>query len=115
MERSPIFLQFLDCVWQLLQQYPNAFEFNAAFLLLLADVHMSCLYGTFLFNTEMDRLAYNVFEETVSVWTDIKRKLGLFTNKNYAADSSCLIPRINSRNIKLWEEFYCRRFEHYQM
>ena len=40
---------------------------------------------------------------------------GLFTNKNYAADSSCLIPRINSRNIKLWEEFYCRRFEHYQM
>eukprot|EP00943_MAST-04B_sp_MAST-4B-sp1_P009545 g9545.t1 len=113
-ERSPIFLQFLDCVWQLLQQYPNAFEFNAAFLLLLADAHMSCLYGTFLFNTEMDRLAHNVFEETVSIWTDIERKVGLFKNKNYVLDQSCLIPRISSRNIKLWEEFYCRRFEHWQ-
>ena len=113
-ERSPIFLQFLDCVWQLLQQYPNSFEFNPAFLLMLADVHMSCIYGTFLFNTEMDRLSHHIFEKTVSVWTDVKRKVGLFKNSTYTANPNSLVPRISSRNIKLWEEFYCRRFEHFQ-
>ena len=113
-ERSPIFLQFLDCVWQLLQQYPNSFQFNPAFLLMLADVHMSCIYGTFLFNTEMDRLSHHVFEKTVSVWTDVKRKVGLFKNSTYTANPNSLVPRISSRNIKLWEEFYCRRFEHFQ-
>lgn len=31
-ERSPVFLQWLDCIYQLLDQNPTAFEFNEMFL-----------------------------------------------------------------------------------
>ena len=44
-ERSPIFLQFLDCVWQLTQIYPCCFEFNSNFLCCLMDNVYSCKFG----------------------------------------------------------------------
>lgn len=34
-EESPIFLQFLECVWNLTKLFPNAFEFNEDFLVSL--------------------------------------------------------------------------------
>lgn len=47
-ERSPVFLQFLDVLYQLLVQFPNAFEFTDTLLLFLADHLNSCLFGNFL-------------------------------------------------------------------
>ncbi|CAM9276904.1 unnamed protein product, partial [Hapterophycus canaliculatus] len=50
-QRSPIFLQFLDCMWQLVMQMPSYFEFNPRFLLCIADHIQTCRFGTFLCNT----------------------------------------------------------------
>ncbi len=36
-EWSPVFHQFLDCVWQLTRQFPTAFEFNENLLIFLFD------------------------------------------------------------------------------
>lgn len=47
-ERSPVFLQFLDVLYQLLVQFPTAFEFTETLLLFLADHVHSCLFGNFL-------------------------------------------------------------------
>lgn len=55
-EFSPIFTQFLDCVWQLQQQYPCAFEFNEKFLIVLHESVHSCEFGTFIGNSEKERL-----------------------------------------------------------
>ncbi|RYY68240.1 hypothetical protein EON63_25000, partial [archaeon] len=47
-ERSPVFIQFLDCVHQLVYMYPKAFEYTEDLLVFLADHSMSSLFGNFL-------------------------------------------------------------------
>lgn len=54
-EQSPIFLVFLDCVWQLLQQFPSSFEFTETYLTTLWDSTHIGVFDTFLFNCELDR------------------------------------------------------------
>ncbi|XP_058863502.1 myotubularin-related protein 11 isoform X1 [Acipenser ruthenus] len=54
-EESPVFLLFLDCVWQLLQQFPSRFEITEVFLLTLHDRAHLPLYSTFLFNCQRER------------------------------------------------------------
>jgi len=59
-ERAPIFLQWMDCVWQLLHQYPTSFEFNEAFLIRIIDEATNCRFGTFLTDSEYQRQQYRV-------------------------------------------------------
>uniref|UniRef100_H2ZS65 Myotubularin related protein 12 n=1 Tax=Latimeria chalumnae TaxID=7897 RepID=H2ZS65_LATCH len=54
-EEVPIFLLFLDCVWQLLQQYPPAFEFTETYLTVLSDSLYIPIFSTFFFNTPFQR------------------------------------------------------------
>lgn len=54
-EQSPLFLLFLDCTWQLLQQFPEEFEFSETFLTTLWDSAFLPIFDTFLFNSEHDR------------------------------------------------------------
>ncbi|XP_055537349.1 myotubularin-related protein 10-B [Wyeomyia smithii] len=54
-ERSPLFLLFLDCVWQLLQQFPEEFEFSETFLTSVWDCVFLPVFDTFQFNCETDR------------------------------------------------------------
>jgi hypothetical protein len=65
---SPIFVQFIDCVFQLVHQFPSSFEFNQQFLIDLLDEVYGCRTSTFLGNSEMERIISNVNENCVSVW-----------------------------------------------
>jgi Myotubularin-like phosphatase domain len=69
-QRAPIFLQFLDSVWQLLRQFPDEFEFNERLLVLLAEHSYSALFGTFLFDTERERWTNGVYTRTESLWSE---------------------------------------------
>lgn len=55
-DRSPIFLLFLDCVWQTLQQFPESFEFSETFLSTIWDAVFLPIFDTFQFNCEYDRV-----------------------------------------------------------
>lgn len=60
-EPSPLFLLFLDCVWQLLQQFPTAFQISETYLTTLWDSAHNSVFETFLFNCDHDRfMAENV-------------------------------------------------------
>uniref|UniRef100_A0A3P9HFS8 Myotubularin related protein 10 n=1 Tax=Oryzias latipes TaxID=8090 RepID=A0A3P9HFS8_ORYLA len=54
-EECPLFTLFLDCVWQMMNQYPAAFEFTEAYLTVLSDSMWIPLFSTFLFNSPKQR------------------------------------------------------------
>uniref|UniRef100_A0A182VSS7 Myotubularin phosphatase domain-containing protein n=1 Tax=Anopheles minimus TaxID=112268 RepID=A0A182VSS7_9DIPT len=88
-ERSPLFLLFLDCTWQLLQQFPESFEFSDVFLTTLWDSLFLPIFDTFQFNSETERHQARNAEHVVlrPVWDWEKqfdnKDLALFTNPLY--------------------------------
>eukprot|EP01104_Vermistella_antarctica_P002432 TRINITY_DN12673_c0_g1_i1.p1 TRINITY_DN12673_c0_g1~~TRINITY_DN12673_c0_g1_i1.p1 ORF type:complete len:1562 (-),score=326.53 TRINITY_DN12673_c0_g1_i1:23-4708(-) len=136
-QRSPVFIQFIDCVWQLTRMYPCAFEFNEHFLITLLDHVFSCHFGTFLCNNERERMENKVVDRTMSVWSYINSNRGPFLNSTYnghhakgsvdpipaaaagvaAATTSCeggvtesgvLFPTVTAYNLTLWRGYHLR-------
>ncbi|KAJ8340479.1 hypothetical protein SKAU_G00351120 [Synaphobranchus kaupii] len=58
-EECPLFLLFLDCVWQLLNQYPAAFEFTETYLTVLSDSMWVPVFSTFLFNCSRQHVEHS--------------------------------------------------------
>jgi hypothetical protein len=105
-ERSPVFLQFLDAVWQLLQQFPLSFEFTEDLLAFVAEASVSCRFGTFLFNCERERAQHEVESRTVSVWTEALQRKD-FVNPFFREQHEALVPSVDPRSVRLWP-FYFR-------
>ncbi|KAH6671538.1 myotubularin [Plectosphaerella plurivora] len=114
---SPVFHQFLDCVYQMLRQFPNRFEFNERFLRRLLYHLYSCQYGTFLYNSEKQRHVAKVSERTASVWCYFLARRPEFTNKDYDAvvddhdkeRERIIIPDLE--NIRWWHQSFNRTDE----
>lgn len=53
---SPVFMQFIDAVWQLMRQFPCSFEFNERYLIALLDETYGKRSGTFLHDCEESRI-----------------------------------------------------------
>ncbi|CCE64795.1 hypothetical protein TPHA_0I02940 [Tetrapisispora phaffii CBS 4417] len=87
---SPVFQQFLDCVYQLIIQNPNKFEFNERFIRRLVYHLYSCQYGSFLSNNQHDMKANDIFSKTRSVWDYFRCREAEFINKNYIRPESDL-------------------------
>uniref|UniRef100_A0A4W5LK50 Myotubularin related protein 1a n=1 Tax=Hucho hucho TaxID=62062 RepID=A0A4W5LK50_9TELE len=108
-ERSPLFIQFIDCVWQMNRQFPAAFEFNELFLITILDHLYSCLFGTFLYDSEQERVAKEVQTKTVSLWSYINSQPEDFTNPFYVDyEHHVLYPLASVRHLELWTGYYVR-------
>uniref|UniRef100_A0A8D0DZP6 phosphatidylinositol-3,5-bisphosphate 3-phosphatase n=1 Tax=Salvator merianae TaxID=96440 RepID=A0A8D0DZP6_SALMN len=108
-DRSPIFLQFIDCVWQMTKQFPAAFEFNELFLITILDHLYSCLFGTFLYNSEHQRVKEEVNTSTISLWSYINSQLDEFSNPFYVNyENHVLYPVASLSHLELWVNYYVR-------
>lgn len=110
-DRSPVFFQWLDCVWQLLQQFPRSFEFNERLLIDTADHLYSCLFGTFLQNCNKDAIELDLELRTHSLWSYINSHVDTYTNPFFKARQNVddvLYPVTSLRFIRLWTAYYCR-------
>ncbi|KAG8590089.1 hypothetical protein GDO81_006629 [Engystomops pustulosus] len=106
-EQCPVFLQWLDCVHQLLHQFPCHFEFNHAFLVKLVQHTYSCLYGTFLSNNPCERETRNIYKRTCSVWSLLRTGNKNFHNLLYMPGGEMVLhPVCHVRALQLWTAVY---------
>jgi myotubularin-related protein 1/2 len=110
-EISPIFIQFLDCMWQLVRQYPQHFEYNARYLLTVADHVYSGRFGTFLFSSDKQRDELSAIR-CADLWTYLECNREIFTNPLYIKnpDFRAILPPLSQvlRNVVPWSDYFYR-------
>lgn len=109
-EVSPVLDQFLECVWQLSEQFPCAFEFNESFLTTLHMHVYSSQYGTFLGNCQKERRDMRLRERSHSVWPQLWKERAQFLNPLYKDEQSqsygILRPNTSPFCFKMWKGLY---------
>lgn len=100
-EQSPIFLVFLDCVYQIYNQFPCSFEFNEQFLILLFEHAYASQFGTFLENCVKQRKDLNFAKKTVSLWSHVNRPhvLSEYLNPAYDPNPSVIWPSVAPQSV----------------
>jgi hypothetical protein len=113
-ERSPVFLQFIDCVYQIWAQFPAHFEFDQRLLIFILDHIYSGKYGNFLVNCEKDNIHFGMANKTRSIWADVNSNRSYWCNDLYGIykhQDSCLCNRIlvpDLTRIVFWDAYYLR-------
>ncbi|XP_010169026.1 myotubularin-related protein 9 [Antrostomus carolinensis] len=107
---APVFLLFLDCVWQILRQFPCSFEFNEQFLIMLFEHAYASQFGTFLGNNENERSKLKLPQKTMSLWSWVNRseELSKFQNPLFEANSLVIWPSVAPQSLQLWEGVFLR-------
>ncbi|XP_028414380.1 uncharacterized protein LOC114537531 [Dendronephthya gigantea] len=107
-QRSPIFVQFLDCVWQIITQFPTSFEFTGEYLLRIVDHLTTGWFGTFACNNDKERNEETNCLSSISLWAHLDNIQDEFRNENYIFDEEVLHPTSSLRRLPLWSDYYLR-------
>uniref|UniRef100_H9G625 Myotubularin phosphatase domain-containing protein n=1 Tax=Anolis carolinensis TaxID=28377 RepID=H9G625_ANOCA len=114
-EISPVFVQFLESVWHLTEQFPRAFEYNEAFLLQIHEHVHSCQFGNFIGNCQKEREELRLKEKTYSLWPFLleqrEKYLNPFYSESFSQSFTVLEPDTVSFNFKFWRNMY-HQFDH---
>ncbi|KAJ2515761.1 phosphatidylinositol-3-phosphatase ymr1 [Coemansia sp. RSA 2049] len=112
-ETSPVFQQFLDCVYQIWVQHPTMFEFNERFLLDLFYHLHSAQFGTFIGNNMKEREFLGFAQNTTSLWSWIWQRMSdgnssIYKNQLYMespdAASRVIVP--DPGYIQYWSALF---------
>ncbi|XP_052327609.1 LOW QUALITY PROTEIN: myotubularin-related protein 9-like [Oncorhynchus keta] len=107
---APVFLLFLDCVWQILRQFPCSFQFSQHFLVLLFEHTYASQFGTFMGNSASERSKLNLSQKTVSLWSWVNRPQEVERLSNPLYEANCLViwPSVAPQSLLLWEGVFLR-------
>ena len=101
-ERSPVFLQFLDVLFQVMSQFPSAFEYTENLLVFLADHCSSCIFGNFLGNSMRERIeSIKIQERTKSIWGYVFEHRVNFLNDDFVATDAPIWPSTSPKYIQV--------------
>ncbi len=89
------------------------FEFNSEMLLFLAEHLYSCKYGTFFYNSEIERLSKRLRTETVSIWLEINLRRDTdfknpYFNPIQQLTTITRIPVTCFYKLRVWKEYFFR-------
>mmetsp|Transcript_2955 Transcript_2955/g.4347 ORF Transcript_2955/g.4347 Transcript_2955/m.4347 type:complete len:1068 (+) Transcript_2955:24-3227(+) len=104
-EASPVFHQFLDCIWQIMQQFPTSFEYNEKMLKDLTIMSKTLWFREFHANTEKARRV----QKGLSIWGYIYANRENYKNKlfNPKLDhKKTLLITPTMKQMKLWPSLY---------
>lgn len=106
-EFNPLFILFLDCIHQLVIQFPASFEFKLLLLEEIAFHSFSCRFFNFLMNCESERNAEDLHQHE-SLWDMISATRINYNNHLYKPESHSQPIAVNYGVFKLsiWESHY---------
>ncbi|XP_043388292.1 myotubularin-related protein 9-like isoform X4 [Chelonia mydas] len=109
-QEAPIFLLFLDCVWQLGRQFPFSLQFSERLLLVLFEHTYASCYGTFLCNSEKERCLCKVKEKTHSLWAWLNQpsEWKKHLNPLYTYNALVIWPSVEPQSLQLWQGLFLR-------
>eukprot|EP01134_Creolimax_fragrantissima_P001748 CFRG1748T1 len=124
-EFSPVFTQFLDCVWQMIRQFPYKFEYTSHLLIDIHEELHACRFGTFLGDCQKERLNGTYSQKTPSLWWYIMDNVHKYVNPIYEgmtsseqdvegvsvsanAASDVLYPETAPQHIHVFRPMYCQ-------
>lgn len=101
-QTSPVFVQWLDAVWQIWRQLPPAFEFDCSLLDVIAErSYCGSHFATFHGNSELERRT--ALEHAPSVWTDLLDN-PIYKNAVYEPRGcgATLHPLATTSKLRIW-------------
>ena len=107
-EESPVFHQWIDAVYQVVRQHEAAFEFTPGLLIFLLDALYSGRWGTFVGNSELERVKAAVAQRSASVWGEAVSRWGEgeWVQPRYARVEGLL--GVDVRRMSFWSTYYLR-------
>lgn len=104
------FVLFLDCVFQLYNQFPCSFEFDSYLLITLFEHSYFSQYGTFIADSECERMELMAFNKTTSLWSHLNRPdvMTSLLNPAYEPNPAIIWPSVAPLSLVLWSDLFSR-------